>query len=175
MPFFNFGIHSSHGCQAHQQIVVINPRATADSAEAGCSLQRVGTHVWGWFVSAGCGCRSSGWLEANYKLQKQSGSPHNDPCWTEHLLLPLPPLLPPPPSVPFSLSGFVLSLSASCYPHLHEGRSLLLVLNSHRNLFFLVPLSLFKHPGIKFQGFCSSCSLESLLHASPLGRAALQL
>lgn len=54
VPFFNFGTLSTHWCQAHQQIVMINPGAIADNAGADYSLQRSETHIWGRFVSGGC-------------------------------------------------------------------------------------------------------------------------
>lgn len=169
MPFFNFGTHSSHGCQAHQQIVVINPRATADNAKAGCSLQRVGTHVWGRFVSAGCGWRSSGWLEANYKLQSRAGLLTTTPAG-QNTFSPSP--SPPPLSPTLSLVLSFLSLPLATPMSMRVDHFFLFLIVTE--IFFSWCHSLLKHPVTKFQG-CRSCSLESLLHASPPGWAALQL
>lgn len=131
LPFFSFGMLSTHWCQAHQQIVMINPGAVADNAGADYSLKCSEIHMWGRFVSGGCWCRS--WWEVRstlllIKAKQAAFLPQDNPCWTEFFMHCWRIM-----GTVFSCS--VLYLPAACSSHLHEIRSLFLVLHIHRNLF----------------------------------------
>lgn len=147
MPFFSFGMLSTHWCQAHQQIVMINPGAVADNAGADYSLKCSEIHMWGRFVSGGCSCRS--WWEVRSTLLlvkakqllsflRTTPAGQNSSCIVGES---------------WALSFLVLSfISLLLAPPISMRLDHFFLFFIFTEIFFLMPPSFsFKHPGIELQ------------------------